>query len=220
MQTPPLLRSLGLSALISLCPFNTRLSSSFWREMLRKVSDKQIISRRLEELYQSWNYIKTSSQDILKTSWRRMAKTNILVLMKTPWKRPEDVFWKLMSKANIFVLIKTSWRRLEDVFWRRLLKTSSEDEDERHLQGFFIKTIVFWVLLKVSTLISIATKNLNKSSYFYSYKARKNKSGSYLIFFNYFLHFRLLVSKKKSNRGHDILSYTFSFILANTQNSI
>ena len=37
-----------------------------------------------------------------------MAKTNTLVLMKTSWRRLEDVFWRRISKANIFVLIKTN----------------------------------------------------------------------------------------------------------------
>ena len=40
-------------------------------------------------------------------------------------RRLEDVFWRRKARANIFVLIKTSWRRLEDVFWRRRRKTSS-----------------------------------------------------------------------------------------------
>ena len=61
-----------------------------------------------------------------KTSWRRMAKTNILVLTKTS---SEDV--RLRRTYS-------SWsRRLEDVF-----KTSSEGEDERRLQDAFIKTNV------------------------------------------------------------------------------
>ena len=51
-------------------------------------------------------------EDVLKTSWRRMAKMNILVLTKTSWRRLEDV--RLRRTYS-------SWsRRLEDV-----LKTSS-----------------------------------------------------------------------------------------------
>ena len=57
-----------------------------------------------------------------------MAKTNILVFTKTSWRRLEDVFWRPKAKANIFVLIKTS----------------SEDKDERRLQDVFIKTNVCW----------------------------------------------------------------------------
>ena len=75
-------------------------------------------------------------EDVLKKSWRRIvkanilvltriAKTNILVLTKTSWRRLEDVIWRRKARANIFVLVKTSWRRLEDVLWRRRRKTSS-----------------------------------------------------------------------------------------------
>ena len=75
--------------------------------------------RRLEEL------LARHLQDVFKTSWRHMTKTNILVLIKTPWRHLEDVSWRRMCKANILVLIKTSSveedeRRLQDV-----LKTSS-----------------------------------------------------------------------------------------------
>ena len=102
------------------------------------------------------NILKASLQDVLKMSWRRFCKTswrrleNVLKtswqdVLKTSWKRLEDVlktysqdeyiglnqdvFWSRMTKANIFVLIKTS----------------SEDEDERRLQDVFIKTNVCWV---------------------------------------------------------------------------
>ena len=40
--TTPLLKFLGLSAFISLQTFKTRLSSSLWKELFRKVSDKRI----------------------------------------------------------------------------------------------------------------------------------------------------------------------------------
>ena len=40
------------------------------------------------------NVLKISLQDVLKTSWRHMAKTNILVLTKTSWRCLEDVFIK------------------------------------------------------------------------------------------------------------------------------
>ena len=56
-----------------------------------------------------------------------------------PHLRLEDVFWRRKAKANIFVLIRTSWRRLQDAFWRRRRKTSS-----RRLQDVFIKTNVCW----------------------------------------------------------------------------
>ena len=61
MQTLPLLRSLGLSALISLYPFKSRLSSSFSREPSRKVSYKQIILNSCIALYASNSEILTIS---------------------------------------------------------------------------------------------------------------------------------------------------------------
>ena len=54
-----------------------------------------------------------------------MTKANILVLIKTSWRRREDVFWRRMSKANIFILIKTSWRRLLETKTKNVFKTSS-----------------------------------------------------------------------------------------------
>ena len=88
--------------------------------------------RRLEDILKTFlqDVFQTSSrnlqdvlprrlEDVLKTPWRRMARANILVLIKRSWRRLEDVFWRLMSKTNIFVLIKTSWRRhlkMKDVF--------------------------------------------------------------------------------------------------------
>ena len=70
------------------------------------------------------NILNTSLQEVLKTSWRRMTMTNILVLIKTSWKRLKT------SSEGVWVRrIYSSWsRRLQDV-----LKTSSEDEDERRV---------------------------------------------------------------------------------------
>ena len=45
-----------------------------------------------------------------------------------------------MAKTNILVLTQTSWRRL--------LKTCSEDEDERRLQDVFIKANVCWAIIQ------------------------------------------------------------------------
>ena len=117
------------------------------------------------------NVLKTSLQDVLKTSWRGLQN-----VLKTSWRCLEDVFarrlqdalarphvlktswrrmstyilvliktsWRCMTKANIFVLINRSWRRLEGFFWRRRRKTSW-----RRLQDFFIKTNVCWDKLKI-----------------------------------------------------------------------
>ena len=82
--------------------------------------------RCLEEVLKtSWRCLETFLQDVLKTLWLDVLKKygqdeytgldhNVL---KTSWRR--------MSKANMFVLIKTLWIWVEDVFWRRGRKTSS-----------------------------------------------------------------------------------------------
>ena len=77
--------------------------------------------RRLEDaLKRSWRRL----ENVLKTFWRHMAKTNILVLNKTSWRRLEDIFWTRKAKLNIFVLIKTSWRRLQKTKTKNVFKTS------------------------------------------------------------------------------------------------
>ena len=120
--------------------------------------------RRLENILKtSWKrlegVLKMSWQDVLNTPWRSLES-----ILKTSWKRLEDVL-----KTFLQEVLKTSWKRLEDVlktysqdeyigldqdvFWRRkakanifvLIKTSSEDKDERRLQDVFIKTNVCWV---------------------------------------------------------------------------
>ena len=95
-----------------------------WRRLeddcARRLAD--IFARRLEDL------LKTSSKYLSKTSWRCLED-----ILKTSWRRLEDiwqdeyigldqdVFWWRMCMVNIFVLIKTS----------------SEDEDERRLQDLY-----------------------------------------------------------------------------------
>ena len=73
-------------------------------------------------------------ENFLKTSWRRMTKTNIIALVNASWGSLEGVFWIRMTKANIFVWIRMSWKRLEDVFRRR----------RRRRKTSFIKTTVCW----------------------------------------------------------------------------
>ena len=81
----------------------------------------------------SWRHL----EDVFKTSWKRLEDA-----LKRPWRRFEDVL-KTSSKRLEDVL-KTSWKRLEDVLKtysqdeyigldQDVLKTSSEDEDERRL---------------------------------------------------------------------------------------
>ena len=88
------------------------------------------IGKRLEKVFV--RHLK----DVLKMSSRCMAKTNILVLIKTSW--------RLLLKTYDLRRIYSSWsRRLRDV-----LKTSFEGENKRDLNKvfkFFIKTNICWV---------------------------------------------------------------------------
>ena len=83
----------------------------------------------------SWRRFCRHLEEVLKTYWQ-----DVLKMSYWSWsRRPEDVFWSRMTKVNIFVLIKTSSenedeRRLQDVFI-----TSS-----RRLHNVFIKTNVCW----------------------------------------------------------------------------
>ena len=64
----------------------------------------------------SWRLL----ENVLKTSWRRMTKTNILVLIKTSWRRLEDFFWRRRVRQ-----IYSSWStRLEKTKTKDVFKTS------------------------------------------------------------------------------------------------
>ena len=84
----------------------------------------------------------------MKTSWRRLEdvlKTFLSDVLKTFWKCLENVLKMYGQDEN-------RPRRLKDVFWRRMtkanlyvLKTSSEDEDERRLQDVFKMSSSRWM---------------------------------------------------------------------------
>ena len=62
----------------------------------------------------------------------------------------------------------------------------------------------------------MATKNLNKNSYFYGYKAWKNKSGSYLNLYNAIIfNFKSAISK---NQIRAMISFRIISILYSSQN--
>ena len=89
-------------------------------------------------------------EDVLKSSWRRLGKTSSRCL--------EDIFARSLEdvlKISWRCLGTTSWKRLENVMKmydqdeyigldQNVLKTFSEDEDERRLQDVFIKTNFCW----------------------------------------------------------------------------
>ena len=86
--------------------------------------------------------LKTFWRRFCKTSWRCL---EVLWPRRIYWSWPrplEDVFWKRKAKANIFVLIKTSWKRLPDDFWRRRRKTSSRRlHQEKRLLGYILNLL-------------------------------------------------------------------------------
>ena len=98
------------------------ISTSFWKRVNKNsLTWWYVLETSWRDLCKtSWNVLNKLEnvftrcvEDVLKTSCRRMAKAIIW-----SWSRHlEDVFWRRMSEANIFVLIKTS----------------SEDEEERRL---------------------------------------------------------------------------------------
>ena len=133
--------------------------------------------RHLENVFQmSWRHLCKKFWrrfgKVLKTSWRRMTKANMFVLIKTSWKRLEDVFWRCVTKANIFVLIKMSWRRLEEVFWRQGRKTSS-----RCLHDVFTKTNTFFFFYIYDTKFKQENKICNHQvlqKFVYTWEKNKN----------------------------------------------
>ena len=116
--------------------------------------------RRLE------NDLKTFLQDVLKKSWKRLSKTSWRSMTKR-------IYWscsRRLLKTWVRWIYLSWWRRLEDVlktyeqdeyigldqdvFRRRMskmnifvLKTSSEEEDERRLQDFFKTPSSRWMFV-------------------------------------------------------------------------
>ena len=110
-------------------------------------------------------------------------------------------------------MLNASWKRLEDVLKtysqdkyigldQDVLKTSSEDEDERRLQDVFIKTNVCWVVsfFHLESKIngfqkeSVLWKNMNKQ-FIDGYNTKKivyAKNLSFKIYFRHWIYLRIL----------------------------
>ena len=110
-----------------------RLEDDLKRSWRRFEDVLKMSSKRLEKVLER----------LLKMSWRRLEDIWPWRICWSWPRRLEGVFWRRKAKANLFVLIKTSWRRLEDLFWRRRRKTSSW-----RLQDVFVKMNVCWDLLR------------------------------------------------------------------------
>ena len=138
--------------------------------------------RRLEDVFEtSWRHLedvlKTLLQDVLKTIGKRLEKVFVRHL-----KDVLKMSSRCMAKTNILVLIKTSWRLLLKTYdlrriyssWSRrlrdVLKTSFEGENKRDLNKVFkvfIKTNICWVRIfneKKQTLL-MALHELTKPAF-------------------------------------------------------
>ena len=112
-------------------------------------------SKRLEDVF------KTYLWDVLKASWRRMDKTNILVLTKTSWRRLEDVFWRRMINKNIFVFIKTLLKmKTKDVF-----KASSTSR--RMFAGTYLVSEKLLFSIKSFLMLLMSAIFFQKSAFFW-----------------------------------------------------
>ena len=100
----------------------------------------------------SWRRLRRRKIVTLKTSWRRLEdvfKTPFQDVFKTflkeSWRRLGQTFWRRLEDVSLRRICWSWSRRLADVFWRLmikgnilfLIKTSSEDEDQRRLQDVF-----------------------------------------------------------------------------------
>ena len=106
------------------------------------------LGKKFDLMIRFQNLLKASFHDVwktfLQTSWRRFED-----VLKASWSCLEDVFARRLEDV-LARRLEDVWprriywsrsKRLEDVFWRRmtkanifvLIKTSSEDEDERRL---------------------------------------------------------------------------------------
>ena len=116
------------------------LTMNFWNVWPRQIN----LMIRLE------NVLKTSLQDLLKLSWRRLQN-----VLKTSWKCFEDVlktFFQDVFKTFWF------WRRIENVLAKRL-----EDFLKTFLQDVLLKTfsrrlgMMSWRHIQTNILVLIKT---------------------------------------------------------------
>ena len=112
-----------------------------WRHFCKR------FCRRFET---SWRRL----ENVLKTAWRRMTKTDMLVLIKTSWRRLKDVFWRRRVRR-----LYSSWSRrllkMTDVFktsWRRLHQDECLLGMNLNLKLFFLVTIFSLIFQSINIL--------------------------------------------------------------------
>ena len=104
--------------------------------------------KRLEDIFEGSleDILKTSRrhlEDVFKTSWRRLEDLWPRQIYWSWPRRLEDVFWRRKAKANIFILIKTSWKRLLKMKTKDVFKTSSS---RRMFAGELLQTAPLTIL--------------------------------------------------------------------------
>ena len=139
------------------------------------------ISWKLEQssIIRSESALKTSLQDVLKMSWRRLQNVSkaswrcLEDVLKTSWRCLEDVFARHLEDV-----LKTSWRCLEDVLktpWRCLedvfpilledvLKTYDQYEYIGLDQDVFWRRISIANMFVLKSLLKTKTKDVFKTS--------------------------------------------------------
>ena len=113
-----------------------------------------VFARCLEDVWKTFERVLArrlqNALDVFKTSSRRfedILKRFLKDVLKTSWKTS----WRLFGN-----FLKKTWKRLEEVLKTHgqeeysgleqdILKTSSEDKNERQIQDVFIKTDGFWM---------------------------------------------------------------------------
>ena len=91
-------------------------------------------------------------EDVLKTSWKRL-EDDLKTYDQDEYVRLDEdvfVFWRRMSKANILVLIKTSWRRLLKTKTKDVFKTSLS---RQMFAGYITKIGIWHYYYVVTTLL-------------------------------------------------------------------
>ena len=107
-----------------------------------------------------WYVLKTSLQDILKMSWRRLKD----VFAKRSWRRLGKTSWRSLEDA-----LKTSSKQLEDVLkmsWRRFWKTSW-----RHLENVLKTSWRQMAKTNIMVLIKMSWRRLEDVFWRCKYKA-------------------------------------------------
>ena len=91
---------------------------------------------------------------IVRVPKKNLDRKNLLLVLETYWLLLE----KKQASQQTFVLMKTSWRRLEDVFCLRLRKTSL-----RRLQDVLVKTSMFALALHLQKTSSRLLQDVFKT---------------------------------------------------------